>query len=90
MEDISACAQEEIEASGTDLILYRESIYVLATEVAAKASKKMYLVGPSSSGKSIAMATVVVQLRALGWLVSLLDVTMLDILSQEQLNRPVS
>lgn len=61
--------QEEIAASNTDLVLYRECMHSLAFEVFSKASKKIYLVGPASSGKSIALATVVAQMRSIGWLV---------------------
>ena len=51
--------------------MYRECINLLASQVESKAKRKIYLVGPASSGKSIAMAVVVAKMRAAGWLVFL-------------------
>ena len=65
----SSVLQEELEASSTDLVMYRECINLLASQVQSKAKRKIYLVGPASSGKSIAMAVTVAKMRAAGWLV---------------------
>ena len=62
--------QEELAASDTDLVMYRQCMHALATDVFHKARKQIYLVGPASSGKSIAMATLVTQMRSLEWLAS--------------------
>lgn len=62
--------QEELEASSTDLVMYRACINLLASQVQSKAKRKIYLVGPASSGKSIAMAVTVAKMRAAGWLVT--------------------
>lgn len=64
--------QDEIAASKADLVFYRKCMHALTTGVLSKDHKKIYIVGPASSGKSITMATAVIQMRALGWLVCLL------------------
>ena len=65
--------QAELEATRSDMILYRESLHSLLEAVQSKARGHFYLTGPSFSGKSIALAAVVSAMRAKGWLVSLLS-----------------
>ena len=70
-------AQAELEATRSNMILYRESLHSLLEAVRSKSRGHFYLTGPSFSGKSIALAAVVGTMRAKGWLVSLLPNTSL-------------
>jgi type II secretory ATPase GspE/PulE/Tfp pilus assembly ATPase PilB-like protein len=62
--------QDEFAAANSEEILFRECIDTLILEVASKESKKLFLVGPTSSGKSISLAAVVSKMRSLNWLVT--------------------
>lgn len=62
--------QDEFAAARSEEIMFRECIDTLILEVASKESKKLFLIGPTGSGKSIALAAVVTKMRELGWLVN--------------------
>lgn len=62
--------QEEMLATETGLIMYRECMHKLTQSALAGKRRQIYLTGPPSSGKSIALAATVSALRAKGWMVS--------------------
>ena len=68
--------QEELEATKSDSIMFRYCMDHLLNMANKRGRRRktgrqhVYLTGPASSGKSIALAFVVSQLRAQGWLVS--------------------